>query len=96
MTGRESPGPRTPTTTLQKGWASRQLDRRPQCWDRLHCAGWTIGAPAFRATDGRLAWLAIGYNGENQVRADDATTAEAWLRAVEQARLLGMLRTEGL
>jgi hypothetical protein len=32
----------------------------------------------------------MGYNGENQLRAEGATSAQAWLQAVEQARLLGL------
>jgi hypothetical protein len=48
-----------------------------ECLDRLHCAGWTIGDTAFRSPDGRLVWLVSGRNGENQIRAEGATAAEA-------------------
>jgi hypothetical protein len=65
-----------------------------ECLDRLRRAGWTIGDTAFRLDDGRLVWLVSGQNGENLIRAEGATSAETWLAAVEQARLLGMLRGE--
>jgi hypothetical protein len=64
--------------------------------DRLRRAGRTIGDTALRWPDDRLVWVVSGRNGENQLRAEGATSAEAWLQAVEQARLLGMLREEGL
>jgi hypothetical protein len=50
-----------------------------------HRAGWTIGDAAFRLDDGRIVWLVSGQNGENLIRAEGATAAEAWLAAVEQA-----------
>ena len=39
-----------------------------------------------------LVWLVSGTNGENQLRAEGATSAEAWLQAVEQAKGLGLMR----
>jgi hypothetical protein len=59
--------------------------------ERLHGAGWSIGDTAFRRPDGRLVWLVSGHNGENVIRAEGSTSAEAWQAAVEQARLVGML-----
>ena len=44
---------------------------------RLHHAGWTIGDTAFHTVDGRVVWVVSGVNGENQVRAEGATSAEA-------------------
>jgi hypothetical protein len=61
-----------------------------ECLDRLHRVGWTIGDIAFRLADGRLVWLVSGRNGENQIRAEGATSAEAWLAAAEQTKSLGM------
>jgi hypothetical protein len=56
----------------------------------LHRSGWTIGDPAFG--DGNdLVWLVTGSNGENLIRGEGATGAEAWHRAVEQAAAVGML-----
>jgi hypothetical protein len=63
-----------------------------ECLSALRRAGWTIGDTAFRLDDGRLVWLFSGQNGENLIRAEGATSAQAWLAAVEQARLPGMLR----
>jgi hypothetical protein len=66
-----------------------------ECLDRLHRAGWTIGDTAFRWPGDRLVRLVVGYNGENQIRAEGATSAEAWLQALEQeGRLTEMLEVE--
>ena len=43
---------------------------------------WTPAGPA---------WLVTGANGENVIEAHAATQAEAWHKAAEQARSLGML-----
>jgi hypothetical protein len=58
---------------------------------RLHRAGWSIGDVAFHNGAGGLSFLVWGSNGENLSRAEGATRDEAWGRAVEQARMLGML-----
>jgi hypothetical protein len=58
----------------------------------LHQAGWTSGDTAFLGADSGIVWLVSGRNGENLIRAEGATRDEAWHRAVEQARSLGMLR----
>jgi hypothetical protein len=57
----------------------------------LHRSGWSIGDAAFRGSDG-LVWLVTGSNNENMIRAEGATRAEAWHRAVEQAAAVGVLR----
>jgi hypothetical protein len=57
----------------------------------LHRSGWSIGDTAFQVGD-VLVWLVTGSNGENMIRAEGATRAEAWHRAVEQAAAVGMLR----
>jgi hypothetical protein len=59
---------------------------------RLHGVGWSLGVAAFRAADGsgRLVWEVDGRDGENVIRAGGATEGEAWRRAAEQARSLGM------
>jgi hypothetical protein len=54
--------------------------------DRLHRAGWSVGEIA-----SANCWLVTGANGENQLRAEGGTQAEAWWRACEQARAVGML-----
>jgi hypothetical protein len=54
--------------------------------DRLHRAGWSVGEVATAA-----GWLATGSNGENALNARARTQAEAWWRACEQARAVGML-----
>ena len=58
---------------------------------RLHRAGWSIGDVAFHDGAGRLLWIVSGSNGENLIRAEGATRADAWIHAVEQARTTGML-----
>ena len=57
----------------------------------LHRAGWTISSTAFATTDGGSVWVVSGHNGENLIRADAETEAEAWHRAVDQARSVGIL-----
>ncbi len=58
---------------------------------RIHRAGWSIGDAAFVVEGGGLAWVVSGHDGENLIRAEGPTRDEAWGRAVEQARGLGML-----
>jgi hypothetical protein len=58
----------------------------------LHRAGWSVGEITVLMADGRPAVLGTGQNGENLINAEGATAAEAWWRAVEQARSVGMLR----
>jgi len=57
----------------------------------LHRSGWSIGDVAFHDGAGGLLWLVSGSNGENLIRAEGPTRSEAWIRAVDQARSLGML-----
>ena len=59
--------------------------------DRLHRAGWSIGDTAFDDRAGGLVWIVSGHNGENLIRAEGTIRDEAWGRAVEQARALGVL-----
>jgi hypothetical protein len=54
--------------------------------DRLHRAGWSVGEIATA-----LAWVITGTNGENILEARAASQSEAWWRACEQARAVGML-----
>jgi hypothetical protein len=57
---------------------------------RLKRAGWSIGDVGF-AGDGERVWVVSGTNGENRIVAEGTTEAEAWWRACEQARAVGML-----
>jgi hypothetical protein len=43
-----------------------------ESFSRLHRAGWSIGE-----TGGAGVWLVSGTNGENQIRAEGQTQAEA-------------------
>jgi len=58
---------------------------------KLHHAGWSIGSTAYRTAACGLEWAVEGWNGENIVRADGRTEAEAWRAAFGQAQGLGML-----
>jgi hypothetical protein len=58
--------------------------------DALRRAGWSVGDAAFTGPGG-LVWLVSGHNGENLIRAEEPTRADAWRAAVEQARSPGML-----
>ena len=52
----------------------------------LHRAGWSIGE-----TVGSAVWIVTGTNGENVIRAEDRSQAEAWHKAMLQAEAVGML-----
>jgi hypothetical protein len=54
--------------------------------DRLHRAGWSVGEIATATR-----WQVDGRNGENLSQAGGRSQAEAWWRACEQARAVGML-----
>jgi hypothetical protein len=54
------------------------------CAGCLRGAGWSVGEVATAA-----GWAVYGSNGENVVSATAPTQAEAWRRAVEQARAVG-------
>jgi hypothetical protein len=54
--------------------------------DRLRRAGWSIGE-----TGTATRWIVSGANGENLIQSEGRTQAEAWARACEQARAVGML-----
>lgn len=56
----------------------------------LKRAGWSIGDAAFVGASGERVWIVSGHNGENLIRAEGTTQDEAWRRAVEQAREVGM------
>lgn len=58
---------------------------------RLRRAGWSLGQWSVYTDDGGLVWVVSGTNGENAIWAEGATLAEAWGRAVDQARSLGLL-----
>jgi hypothetical protein len=51
-----------------------------------------VGEVAGLTQDGRKLWFVSGTNGENFIRANGASQAEAWHRAREQAEAAGMLR----
>jgi hypothetical protein len=57
-----------------------------ESFDRLHRAGWSIGEVATSS-----GWLVTGTNGENSIVSLGRSQAEAWWRACEQARAVGML-----
>jgi hypothetical protein len=57
-----------------------------ECLDRLRRAGWSVGE-----TGGATRWIVSGHNGENAIKTEGRTQSEAWWRACEQARAVGML-----
>ena len=67
------------------------FDEIAEAMFRIHCSGWSIGDAGFVGKAGVKTWLAIGRNGENLLRAEGATEVEAWRRALDEARALGML-----
>jgi hypothetical protein len=56
----------------------------------LQAAGWSV-AEAKVLTPAAPRWHVTGANGEDLIDATGESQAEAWHRAVEQARSLGML-----
>jgi hypothetical protein len=54
--------------------------------DRLHRAGWSLGETCWGSS-----WQIDGRNGENGLLVHGSTQTEAWQRAVEFARSLGLL-----
>ena len=54
---------------------------------RLKVVGWSVG-------DIGSGWLVVGCNGENLLRAEAPTLAEAYRRACDQAELCGMLHPQ--
>jgi len=57
---------------------------------RLRRCGWNVRDVGFIGPAGRVR-VVSGHNGENLIRAHGRTEFEAWSRALEQARALGML-----
>jgi hypothetical protein len=51
--------------------------------ERHRSSGWSCGEAKFTNPDGRYIHQADGTNGENKIRVDGVTPAEAWYRAVE-------------
>jgi hypothetical protein len=58
----------------------------------LHRSGWTIGDTAFVGRAAEKVWAVTGSNGENRIRAEGLTELEAWQGALEQAKVVGMLK----
>ncbi len=72
--------------------ADRFPPPEPTILEQLQRSGWSIGVTAF-AGPRRVVWVVSGSNGENLIRAEGVTEEEAWGRAYEQAREVGMLRS---
>src|SRR5262245_8479345 len=68
----------------------RACSTADESFARLHAAGWSVG-DVRRLTAAGPRWLVTGTNGGNVLRAEAPTQTEAWRRAAEQARALGML-----
>ena len=61
-----------------------------ECCDRLRRAGWSFGWCSVAGPEGER-FLVDGHNGENALRAEAASLAEALRLACGQARAVGML-----
>jgi hypothetical protein len=59
--------------------------------DRRHRSGSSYCETGFTYPDGRYVHQVDATNGENKLRVEGATPAEAWHRAVEAAAAVGML-----
>src|SRR5262249_54833510 len=80
----------TPTPARSHAAIPRASPTSDESFARLHAAGWSVGDVRILTPSGPL-WLVTGTNGENAVNAEAVSQAEAWARACEQARALGML-----
>jgi hypothetical protein len=58
---------------------------------RLHRSGWSCGEAGFTYPDGRYVHQVDALKGGQRIRAEGATAAEAWHRAVQAAVAAGML-----
>jgi len=59
---------------------------------RLLCSGWALSPMTFERNSGRGAWQVCAFNGENRLKVEGATPAEALHLAVEAAAACGMLK----
>jgi len=57
-----------------------------QSLERRHRSGCSCGEAGFTHPDGRYVHQVDASNGGQRIRAEGATPAEAWYRAVEVAR----------
>jgi hypothetical protein len=57
---------------------------------RLHRSGWSCGEAGFTGSSGRTVWQVDALKGDQRIRVEGATAAEAWHRAVEAAAACGM------
>jgi hypothetical protein len=58
---------------------------------RLQRSGWSCGEAGFTYPDGRYVHQVDALKGDQRIRVEGATPAEAWHRAVEAAAAVGML-----
>jgi hypothetical protein len=67
------------------------MDTIKHCRSLLEQSGWRLDAIALMVA-GAVQWRAIADNGSKRIEGSGETLADAWLKAVEQAKVLGMLR----
>jgi hypothetical protein len=84
LPGLETPAPRYRTLSIMPHSPAEDS------YHRLNRSGWSCGEAAFTGSSGRAVWRVDGSDGENKLRVEGATPAEAWHRAVEAAAC-GML-----
>jgi hypothetical protein len=70
---------------------NRDYPSAEESLDRLHRSGWSCGEAEFTGSSGRTVRQVDGSNGENRLKVEGSTPAEAWHRAVEAAAAVGML-----
>jgi hypothetical protein len=67
------------------------MDTVKHCRRLLDRSGWRLEVFSSMVA-GAVQWRVIGNNGKERVVAYADTRLDAWLKAVEQAKALGMLR----
>jgi hypothetical protein len=67
------------------------MDTVKHCRALLERSGWRLDVFSTVVADA-VQWRVIANNGNERIVAYADTRADAWLKAVEQAKALGMLR----
>ena len=76
---------------MPRGGEPSLYPRPEEAIDRLLYSGWLLGVRVFTDSKGLTVWQIDGSLGENRIRAEGATRAEAWHKAALAAAACGML-----
>ena len=68
-----------------------ELSDPSEFFQRMHCAGWSIGEAAFDYADGRRVWVVSGTKDGHTMIATARTQRDAWREACRLAEELGLV-----